>query len=433
MILPFPAITIARRALLLLALFIPVIGENTAASTVDAASILFNQGITLARQGNHEQALVLFRQAEAAGVNKPALFYNIGVSAYKAGRYPEAKDAFHRTAAFPRMTAIAYYNLGIIAEKEGDREAARSWLHRAVESATASDARTRELAAYALAKIGGKERASLWDKYVSLGLGYDDNVELSATDLLQASNQSDAFLDLFAFFRRPLHQAGTHSGSFLQSSFSYLKYEDISQYDTGSATVEYAWWQNWTFMQIEAGGGYQYILLDGDSYEQSPLLRLQLTVPVGTATALRFLQRSDYHDVLADEYDYLTGWRHRSQAEVMQNWPKIRAGISCAYEFNNRDDHDYSPTRTTLATNIRLQPLDRLTVAFILSWRDSNYDIALGQDRDEEQLDATAEVILSLTKGWETSLRYQYTDNDSNDTFYEYERNVITLFLSRFF
>lgn len=433
MILPFPAITIARRVLLLLALLIPVPGENTAASPVDAASTLFSQGITLARQGNHEQALALFRQAEAAGINKPSLYYNIGVSAYKAGRYSEAKEAFHRTAAFPRMTAIAYYNLGIIAEKEGERETARNWLHRAVESATASDARTRELAAYALATLSGKEQAPLWEKYVSLGLGYDDNVELSATDLLQASNQSDAFLDLFAFFRRPLHQTETHSGSFLQSSFFYLKYEDISEYDTGSATVEYAWWKNWSSMQFEAGGGYQYILLDGDSYEQSPLLRLQLTVPVGSATALRFLQRADYHDVLADEYDYLTGWRHRSQAEVMQNWPKIRASLSCAYEFNDRDDHDYSPTRTTLATNIRLQPLDRLAVAFALSWRDSNYDIAHSRDRDEEQLDATVEVLLSLTNGWETSVRYQYTDNDSNDTFYQYERNVITLILSRFF
>lgn len=397
------------------------------------SSDLFSQGADAAKQGNHEQALALFRQAESAGLDKPSLYYNIGVSAYKLGRYSEAEKAFLQTAAFPRMASLAYYNLGIIAEKQADHEKAIYWLRKSSAGAAQGDEKTRLLAEYALGRIKGKEPVAVWSKYVSLGLGYDDNVELIATDLLQASNQDDEFLDLFVYLRRPFLHPAADTGSYLLSSFSFLKYAGLTEYDTGSANIEYYYWKKISSLLIEGGGGYQFTLLDGSSYEQSPLLSIQAKYFLNPETWLRLRYRADYHDVLEEDYEYLTGWRHRMQAELSRRWGKVGTSLSYTVELNDRDDKDYSPTRHTAAAGINLKPLEKLDVNFNISYRDSDFDLTALQDRDEDQFNSSVELLYFLVDGWELSCRYQYTDNQSNDDYYDYTRNMVVASVARFF
>ncbi|MFH1216872.1 MAG: tetratricopeptide repeat protein [Pseudomonadota bacterium] len=402
------------------------------AQTVNTSDI-FSQGTNASRQGDYEKALTLFRRAESAGLTKPALYYNIGVCAYKLGRYAEAEKAFLKTAESPRMASLAYYNLGIIAKKQSNHEKAIYWLQKSSESTSADDEKTRLLADYALAQISGKDPVVVWNRYLSLGLGYDDNVELVATDLLQASHQHDEFLDLFIFLRRPFLHFASDTGSHLQSSFSFLKYADLSEYDTGSANVEYYYWKKFSSLQIEGGGSYAFTLLDGRSYEQSPLLSIQAKYIVNPETSVRLRYRINYHDVLDKEYDYLTGWRHRTQTELFRSWGKVGASLSYTLELNDRDDKDYSPTRHTAAVGMKVKPLEKLDINLNVSYRDSHYDLESLDDRDENQLNSSIEFMYFLPAEWELSCRYQYTDNNANDDYYDYTRNMVVLSLARFF
>jgi hypothetical protein len=398
------------------------------------ASPPFQQGIIASKQGNYAEALTLFQQAEAAGLDKPALYYNIGVCSYKLGRYAEAEKAFRKTATFPQMAPLAYYNLGVVAEKQSDHENALYWLEKSYSSAAGNDEKLRILAANAVQTIKGKMQSPHWDRYVSLGLGYDDNVELVAdNDILQASNQEDGFLDLFVYLRRPLGRDTSTAGSYLQSNISYLKYYELDEYDTGSASLEFFHWRHLGNYQLEGGGGYEYVLLEGNSYEQSPMISLQVKRPLWASSSLRLRYRLNYLDILDDDYDYLAGWRQRAMAELSRKWGDWYGYLAYTLELNDRDDEDYSPTRHSIAAGMNVKFLKNMGAAFYVSYRDSCYDIAAAEDRDEEQLDASASLSYYLPNGWEIACKLQNTHNESNDPAYDYIRNAVTVSVARFF
>ena len=203
-------------------------------------SSAFQAGVTAFKQGNYESALDYFHQAQSLGFAKPSLHYNIGVCCYKLGRYQEAEEAFNKTATFPKMAPLAYYNLGVIAEKRSDHDKALYWLHKSYDTAEVEDLNLRVLAANALTQIEGKTDNSPWAGYASVGLGYDDNVELVPdSDFLQASNMDDSFLDVYLSARRFFAGDSSSSGSYFQGSLSYLKYAELNEYEPVQPTWHY--------------------------------------------------------------------------------------------------------------------------------------------------------------------------------------------------
>lgn len=397
-------------------------------------SSAFQDGITAFKQGNYESALDFFHQAESSGFEKPSLYYNIGVCCYKLGRYQEAEEAFRKTATFPQMAPLAYYNLGVVAEKQSDHKKALYWLQKSYDNAEADDVNLRVLAANALGQIKGKTDSSAWASYVSLGLGYDDNVELvSDSDVLQASNMDDWFLDMYLFTRRTLAGNAKDSGSYFQTGISYLKYADVNEYDTGTADLALFYWKQAGNYQLEGGGGYYYSLIDGQSYEQSPMVSLQAKRPLWASTYFRLRYRLNYLDVLDADYDYLTGWRHRTMAELSRKWGNYYGYLAYTLELNDRDDEDYSPARHLFAAGFDMRPLDNVGVNLYVAYRSSHYDVATFDDRDEDRFDSILSLTYFLVNGWEISCKLEHTHNESNYDYYDYTRNAVTLFFARSF
>lgn len=67
------------------------------------------------------------------------------------------------------------------------------------------------------------------------------------------------------------------------------------------------------------------------------------------------------------------------------------------------------------------------------SYRWSRYGLAATPDSEEDRLMLAAELARELGNGWEIRVRYDYTDNDSNDAAFDYTRNRTLLSLSRLF
>lgn len=395
-------------------------------------SSAFQAGIAAFKQGNFESALHYFQQAESLGLEKPSLYYNIGVCCYKLGRYQEAEEAFRKTAAFSQMAPLAYYNLGVVAEKQADHDKAVYWLQKSYDTAEADDVNLRVLAANALNQIQGKTAPSPWAGYVSLGMGYDDNVELVPdSDFLQASNMDDWFLDAYLLARRFFAGETKSSGSYFQSSLSYLKYAEVDEFDTGTADLGLFYWKQAGSYQLEGGGGYYYTIIDGQSYEQSPMISLQARRSLGEATDLRLRYRLNYLDVLDSEYDYLSGWRHRTMAELSRKWGSYYGYLAYTLELNERDDEDYSPTRHLFGAGLDMKPLDNIGINLYAGYRTSQYSIASLEDRDEDRFDAILNLTYFLVSGWEIICKLEYTNNESSDDSYDYTRNAVTLYLAR--
>ena len=330
------------------------------------------------------------------------------------------------------MAPLAYYNLGIVAIQQTDLENAKYWLTKSYEQA--EDENLRYLAETALARIEERKPQSLLEKYISVGLGYDDNVELLVnSETLETSSEGDTFADLFAFFRLPLTGAIPTHGSFMQTSLSYLKYFDLDEYDIGYANLELMYRKKSGRVQWEGGGGYGYTIIDGNSYEQSPGGTIQATIPFMTAESLRFRYRLHYLDIFDSDYDYLAGWRQQALAEISRSVSKYKAYLAYTLELNDRDDEDYSPTRHSIAAGLILKYFKDIDISLYFSYRDSSYDIDNTEDRDDHRIDTRVNFTYFLENGWEVSGKYQYVDNDSNYSSYDFTRNVVTLSVARFF
>lgn len=424
---------IKLRILYLTLLFIislPLASE--AKGSTEQVATQFRSAVQLFKEGNYEQALQLFLKAKSLGMEKGSLYYNVGVCYYKLSLFDEAEQAFRKTASFPEMAPLAYYNLGIIALKQSEQEKAEYWLMQSYNKT--DDEKLRLLAKTALNRIDKKEDLSLWERYLSMGLGYDDNVELYInSETLESSDQGDNFIDFFLFLRRPLSGSTATTGPVFQSSLSYLKYFELNEYDIGNINLGLMYRNKVQNIQLESGGEYSFTLIDGDSYEQSPGFKIQAIYPVNTSHAFRFRYRLNYLDIIDSEYDYLSGWRHRASAEISRRVSQYKAHLAYTLELNDRDDENYSPTRHTFAAGLILRHFENVDISFFISHRESCYDIEYAKDREDDRIDTSINLTYFFRDGWEVSGKYQHIDNDSNYSSYDFTRNVITFSVARFF
>ncbi len=379
--------------------------------------------------GDYQAALTLYEEALGRGQNTGALHYNMGVCLYRLGRYPEAEIAFLKTAAFPAMAQLAYYNLGLVALRLDDLDKAARWFEDARDAT--GDEKISSLAALALAGIeeeSGGAAEPVWLRFGSISMGYDDNVELATdADGQTASEQGDGFAELLGYVTGPL-TGSPEKGVQLQANAYYLKYGDLSEYDVGSFGFGLAYTDQLRDWSLETGADYTYTMLDTENLEQVPTLSFQLRRPLNRTATLRFRYGLSYLDQLDDTYAYLEGWRQRLLAESVWQWAMLRATLGYTFEWNDRDDPDYSPTRHSLAAGLTVHPLQTIDIHFGFDYRASLYDTTLIDQRDHEnRLKTRLRLTYGTGEAWSISTEYEHTENDSNDPVYDYSRNVVLL------
>ncbi len=399
--------------------------ENTPASTsFQAAQKSF-------QAKNYQQALTLFKQARAAGLDKPALFYNIGVCSYKLGLYEEATNAFLHTATFPKMAALAYYNLAVVAEKQNDPDAAISWLEKSQTSAGEQDEKLLLLAQTALARIQSKQGLTdNWIRYVSLGFGYDDNVSMvDSADLELTSDEEDSFTDVMAFVRSPLLGDSATQGPYLLGGLSFRDYTALNEYDTGSLRMEGRYRKKNRGFQLEGAAGYSYVFWDNSGYSHGPLISLQAKHPVGDASSYRLRYEGQHLKMLNSTFDYMRGWQHRTTAEFSTKFKSSGLIIGYSLEANERRDKESSPRRHLISAAVELHLVERLTINVGASYRASTYDIAYSEDRTEDRYEASLLLNYTLSKKWDLRARASRTVNISSSSPYDYSRNLTSISL----
>ncbi len=397
------------------------------------ASSSFKRGVDYFKQGDFEQALIQFEQAEQKGLDTPSLFYNVGVSFYKLERYKQAEAAFEQAASFPRFAALALYNQGLAAMKQGHLDRARLHFQDVVERAEGEN--IGDLAATALLKLGAKKTLPPWFSSVSFGLGYDDNVGLDADDQVLGVKEGDFFSMIYARVRGPVGSLSRRlPGLRFQGSGNYRKYFEQDNFDYGSLVLGLSYRDKAAGWKLKTGGEYAYIAYDAKSLEQIPSFNIDASRRLFRSLDFLVGLRVSYIDTLDRNYEYLKGWRQNYSTRLRWKWSRIRAMAGLGFELNDRDDENYSPTRQSLMTSVTLMLRKDVDAYLGFNYRKSDFSLTGAiDDREENRFRSVLRLSYLIDKNWLISGEYRYTSNNSNNKAYEYTRNVLALKISTSF
>jgi hypothetical protein len=379
--------------------------------------------------GDYRSALLYFELARDTGLTGPAVHYNIAVCQYKLGRYEAALITFRTIAdKFPRIGGLAEYNMGLAEHRLGNTRAAQQHFIAAFRHSEADD-KLRSLSAAMVQELQ-EELPSAWYGSVGVRVGHDDNVALRDSLGLPAGVTSESpMADFFGSIRGAPSWLG---GVTLDASAYAVAYPDADDFDQSEFQLGglYIWRpDDW---RLEASVHFVYGTLGGSGFEREISLGGRATRYLSDDASLDMRLRYDEVDNTSADFTGLAGSRQRF--DFRYNWYPDRHHFTLrlGFEGNDRDDPGVSPTRQRVQVDYRYKLSGNWGIEAGIGFRSSDYD-DLAIPREEDLTSIVAAVTRSVGEDWLFALRYQYSDNDSSDPEFSYERNLITIGMLRTF
>jgi len=373
--------------------------------------------------GDYSSALLFFEIARDTGLTGPSVHYNIAVCQFKLGNYDDALVTFQQIARdYPEMRGLAEYNMGLAERRLGNSRAAQRHFIAAFRLSP-NDEKLRSLSAAMVQELED-EKPSPWYGSVAARIGHDDNVALRDSLGLPAGVTSESsMVDFFGTVR------GTTPwlrGVMLDASVYAVAYPDAGDFDQSEFRLGglYVWRPDeW---RIEGSAHLVYGTLGGSGFERELSLGARGTRYLGEDASLDIRLRYDEIDNTDANFAGLAGSRQRF--DFRYNWYPDRHDFSLrlGFEGNDRADPGVSPGRQRVDVYYRYELAADWGIEAGAGYRSSDYnDLAI--PRNEDQTTIVAAVIRSLGKNWLVALRFEHSDNDSNDPEFTYQRNVITI------
>jgi tetratricopeptide (TPR) repeat protein len=373
--------------------------------------------------GDYRSALVYFETARDLGQSGPAVHYNIAVCQYQLGLYEDALATFGLIARdYPRMRGLAEYNMGLAENRLGNVRAARQHFVNAYQL-SGDDENIRALAAGMLEETE-EPAPSNWYGSLALRAGHDDNVALrESLNLPTGVTGESPMIDFFGNIRG----APSSFGGFMLDASTYIvAYPDASDFDQSEfrAGGLYVWRpDDW---RVETSAHFVYGTLGGSGFEREVALGARATRYLGEEASLDFRLRYDDVDNTDADFAGLAGTRQR--LDFRWRWYPVGSDFTLrlGYETNDRTDPGVSPTRLRAQLDYRYEFSDAWGVEVGAGIRNSDYD-DLAVPRTDDLTTLYTALTRTLNKVWLVALQYQYSENDSSDPLFSYERNVITI------
>lgn len=381
--------------------------------------------------GDYQSALVFFETARDAGLAGPAVLYNIAVCQFELTDYAAAGATFRSIGErFPRMRALAEYNQGLVARRLGDAGAARGHFAKAYRLGNA-DPKIRALAAKALNELDpGWATPPAWTGSLGVRIGHDSNVALRDELGLPAGTTADSpMADVFATVQGPWT---ADNGFRLDASAYLVRFFDADDFDQAELLAGglYDWrGRGW---RILGGAHYGYGTLGGETFEQGFRLTGRLIRYMDASRSLEARLRYDDIDAPDETFSGIEGTRQR--LDLRYRWFSADRMLALRYglETNDRVSASVSPTRHVLGADYRFQPASGWGYEAGILLRRSDYD-DLATPRTEDLYSIGAAVTRTLPQAWLLMLQFRYSDNDSSDPAFSYDRTQISLGVFRLF
>ncbi|MBC8211788.1 MAG: tetratricopeptide repeat protein [Gammaproteobacteria bacterium] len=393
----------------------------------------FNLGVDAFKGGDNAAAAGYFESALEQGMESVALHYNLASSYYKLGRYAEAKKYFQIVNQTAEMHELAEYNLGLIATRQQQWRQARRHFNEVIDSGR--DEKLSKLSQRQLEALKNKENQIT--AYVSANLGYDDNITSASSDSVLGN--SDTFYDLYASVDY-LISGKRREGWVADANLYSIDYSDTNNYDEYqySLGIKRALLLNdW---ETSAQLSLSKSVFGDDDYLSTSKIDLYGRKVLSRTDRLYLRYRLE--DISSDQplYDYLDGWRQRFKVEFRQYNRDDSRQVYYELELNNRSElvtslyaYDYSPLRHTVHAKYIRYLNDRWHLSSDLSYRFSNYPDSATMNRNDEQLRLELGADYRIDSSFKLTAKLQFTNVDSSEDRYSYDKSVIRFGLSKFF
>lgn len=397
-------------------------------TTVSASETqLFESGMQAFEAKQYQQAIRYFKQARQQGYNPFVIAYNLGVSHYKLGQYQQAERAFRKALSSPKLRQIVQYNLGLLKLKQKQKREALEWFQQA--AASQDNPKITALADRMLSKYRTrKKRRNFLDGGVNVAYGYDSNVSQAATGT--PSEQSDHILVTYAYINMLFDRVDLGLHHFKQD-FSTINSNDFSQ--TGINAKFPFTLNKW---RITPSMHYAENGLNGTDYQSIRDLRLDAKRFIGKGDYVRVRYR--YSDIVSENslYDYLDGTRHQFRADYYTITRFGRFRYRYEYEDNSRQNNgsaNYSPKRHSVQLQLKNSLPANLRMKNEILYRNSHYGETAGFIREDYRHQYRLHLYTMPFTGFETGIRFTYTENDSNNDAETFIRRVTQAYLNWYF
>jgi tetratricopeptide (TPR) repeat protein len=385
----------------------------------------WQQGQEAFKRSDYVSALGFFESAREAGQSGPAVYYNIGVCQYKLARYPDAATTFALIARqYPRMRGLAEYNLGLIDMKRDDADAARLHFLSAYEL-SADDEKLRTLSANMLLRTDAKiEAPSYWLGSFGFRAGYDDNVALRDDLGLPAgttvdSPMADVFMSLQGPFRDRSHFR-------LDAAVYAVTYLDIHDFDQNALSLGAVYDRTFGAWRTEAGLYAGYSTLGGDGFDKTGSGSISASRRLTPQSRISLRYRYDDVSAAGSVFSGIEGSRQR--LDTRYRWSRQRRNLALryTYETNDRSDPSVSPDRHDVRIDFRYESDGGLGYEAGGQLRSSEYE-SLTPARSEDLVTIYIGITKNFRSNWQVLGQFRYSDNDSSDSLFSYQRNVFTI------
>jgi hypothetical protein len=222
-------------------------------------------------------------------------------------------------------------------------------------------------------------------------------------------------------------------GGFKLDATAYaVAYTDADDFDQSEFRLGglYTWRPgDW---RLEGSAHFIYGTLGGEGFEHEIALGARAVRYIGDGNVLDLNYR--YDDIEEDDplFAGIAGSRQRLDLRYRRYRGNHALILRLGVEANDRLDPGVSPSRSRFHADYRYEPESGWGFEAGFSFRASDYD-ELEFPRTEDLTALRAALTRRLREHWLLGLSYEYSDNDSSDPEFSYERNLITLGVLRTF
>ncbi len=396
----------------------------------------FQFGLAYYQLKQYANALESLSQAEKYSPEDAMVYYYQGMSYYGMKKYYKSVAPFRKTRELDSaLTVSSYYWEGVSLFQQGLYGKAQFSLQEAKR--LSSDSQLGKSADEFLRAI--EKRTKPLSLKASLGVEYDDNVTLQSVDE-DVSGVSDKEDERAVVNLKLAHRTFVEPGEFgLSYAFYQSLHQDLTEYNVQGHTGTLYFASDLRPFQPSIQYNYDYYFVDGDEYLAKhtlvPSLNISVASPNITQVYFQYENMNYLISVDEDEYD-----RSGSANSIgLSQYFSIVDGkgyikIGAEYKDNNAegDDWDYSGSKVRL-TVYSPTPIQKMNVEIGGEQSYSNFDNEdsfYGDTRKDTSLSGWLEFIYNLNDNWSVALNYKHVNNNSNIDFYEYNRNITSLFLS---